>query len=127
MILAATLTSNGFARPLNDAANQQQQTIVFSLKQISIDLPSTLPATETEHRIDEFSSAVASITSCDDADQIAEQVHGHVIFNDHVALAELTPALQSTVLNTYVGRATPVFGTRWDGVRVLVVCDRRIE
>lgn len=126
VLVATSLVSSGVAR-LSANAAQPELTVVFSLKQISIDLPSTLSAAEADRRIDEFSYLVESITSCDDAEQIAERIGGHVISNDHVVNEELPPTLQSTVLNTVIGRATPVFGERWDGVRVLIVCDRRTE
>ena len=61
---------------------------------------------------------------CGGAEALAESFGGNVVANDQVRLGDLPPQLQQIMEPMQIGQSTPPFGTREDGIRVLVLCGR---
>ena len=97
---------------------------VLSLMQVSLDFPAGLPEAEAALRAQQFSSTVASINGCGDAEAKAATIGADVISNDDIAVRALPDALQNIMLELNVGEATPPFGDLQQGVRVLILCGR---
>lgn len=97
---------------------------VLSLRQIAVGFPASMPEAEAKARVEQFSSAVRSMQGCGQAEQVAKQFSGEMVDNDQVRIRDLPPQLQEIMINLQVGQATPAFGSRGEGVRVLIVCGR---
>ena len=97
---------------------------VLSLMQVSLDFPAGLPEAEAALRAQQFSTTVASINGCGDAEAKAATIGADVISNDDIAVRALPDALQNIMLELNVGEATPPFGDLQQGVRVLILCGR---
>ncbi|MEO5707958.1 MAG: peptidylprolyl isomerase [Alteraurantiacibacter sp.] len=97
---------------------------VLSLKQISIEFASGTPESEAQLKAEQFSTAVAAMNGCGDADARAAALGATVQSNDQMSARDLPEALQNLVLQMNVGEATPPFGDLQSGVRVLMLCGR---
>jgi len=97
---------------------------VLSLKQISLDFPSTMGQADRAKLVEKFNAAVTSIKGCGDAESAAEALGASVVANDQVRVRTLPDALQRLMLDLNVGQATPAFGSLEEGVRVLLLCGR---
>ncbi len=97
---------------------------VLSLKQLTITWPPDLDAAAQKARVAAFTAVTRTITDCRSADVVAAQEHAAVVDNNAVPVASLPEGLQTVLMATPVGKATPVFGNAAQGMRVLVVCAR---
>ena len=98
----------------------------LSLKQISL----TFPAGTTDTRATELASNFAQVTQriagCGQAEEVAATLGADVISRDQIAMRELPPQLQATLGQLQIGQVTPPFGSREQGVSVLVLCGRDV-
>ena len=97
---------------------------VLSLRQISIDFPPELTQEQAEAKVNEFSTFVASLRGCADADRAREVLGATVVTNDQITAGSLPDQLRNIIVNLQVGQTTPPFGSAQDGVRVLMLCGR---
>ena len=97
---------------------------VLDLKQISIGFQPGTTEAQASTRLEAFTTALAGMRGCGDAERVASEVGGEVVSNAGMRVAQLPQQLQSTILELQVGQATPPFGSLEDGVRVLLLCGR---
>lgn len=97
---------------------------LLSLRQISISFPSTLSAADAQSRATAFGQATQTMGGCGNVDSVAAKFSGEIVDNDQIKVRDLPPALQDMLLGLQIGQATPPFGSKEEGVRVLVLCGR---
>ncbi len=99
---------------------------IMTLRQLSITFPKDLNEAQAKARFDGFAAATKSMGGCGGSENIAKQFNGEIVDSERAALRELQipAALQSILLGLQVGQATPPFGSREEGARVLIVCGR---
>lgn len=98
---------------------------VLSLKQISMALPAGLSEAEANAKVEEFRTFVQSLGGCSDVDAAGAEFGATVVSNPEIQVRQLPEQLQGIMLGLQVGQTTPPFGAAEDGVRVLMVCDRK--
>jgi peptidyl-prolyl cis-trans isomerase SurA len=96
----------------------------LSLRQVSIAIPETATDAQAASTASAFAEAAKSIKGCGDVDAVAKSQGAEVVDNDQVRVRELPGPLQEMLLSLQIGQSTPPFGSRADGVRVLVLCGR---
>lgn len=96
----------------------------LNLRQMSVRFAPTMSETEATARAETFSKATQAMGGCGKVDEVAKAQGAEVVDNDAVKVRDLPAPLQDMLLKLSVGQATPVFGSRADGVRVLVLCGR---
>jgi peptidyl-prolyl cis-trans isomerase SurA len=97
---------------------------LLSLKQISIEFPegtSEAKATEIAGR---FADETRKIAGCGMADSVAAKLGASVVARDNIELRALPAPLVATLVNLQIGQTTQPFGSRSEGVSVLVLCGR---
>ncbi len=97
---------------------------VLSLRQIAVGFPAGTTDEQAKVFSAQFGEAASKMGGCGNADALATQFKGEVVDNDQVRIRDLPPPLQEVVMRMQVGEATPAFGSRQEGVRVLVLCGR---
>ncbi len=97
---------------------------VLNLRQMSVKFTPGTSEPVAAARAEAFSKATQTMGGCGKVDAVARQVGAEVVDNDAVKVRDLPPALQDMLLKLSVGQATPPFGSKADGVRVLVLCGR---
>ncbi len=97
---------------------------ILAVKQITIPLDSNATQKTTEALVSRIQTATAAMGGCGGAEGVAETFGGSVVSNDQVRLGSLPPQLQQIMEPMQIGQATPPFGSRDDGLRVLVLCGR---
>ena len=97
---------------------------LLSLKQISIGFPAGITPAVAAAKVAQFSSFVAGLRGCADADAGAAAIGADVVSNDQIKAANLPEQLRAILLNLQIGQATPPFGGIQEGVRVLMLCGR---
>ena len=75
-------------------------------------------------RAEAFAKATQNMGGCGKVDEVAKAQSAEVVDNDAVKVRDLPAPWQEMLLKLSVGQATPVFGSREDGIRVLVLCGR---
>lgn len=98
---------------------------LLSLKQVSISFPPTMSDADFDARVSAFNDAMSQVTSCELADAAAEKLGGQVVPNNSIRARALPPQLQSILLEMQPGQSTPAFGSKEEGVRVLVLCGKQ--
>jgi peptidyl-prolyl cis-trans isomerase SurA len=97
---------------------------VLSLKQISLAFaPGTTPTQATELAAS-FTTRTRSIAGCGQAEEVAATLGADVLSRDQISMRDLPPPLQALLADLQVGQVTPPFGSREQGVSVLVLCGR---
>ena len=98
--------------------------VTLALKQISITFKPGSDEKAAGELVKALQVKTQAMGGCGRADDVGREIGADVVANDAVQLKNLPPALQSMMRNMRVGEATPPFGSRKDGVRVLVLCGR---
>ncbi|WP_448657804.1 peptidylprolyl isomerase [Sphingomonas sp. CJ99] len=96
----------------------------LSLRQMTLRFPTGLSEAQGNAKVAEFAEATRALKGCGNANEVAKSLGAEIVDNDAVVIRSLPPQLQEIMVNLNVGEATPPFGTREDGVRVLIVCGR---
>ncbi|WP_438726187.1 peptidylprolyl isomerase [Parasphingorhabdus sp. DH2-15] len=96
----------------------------LNLKQLAISFPDGTSEAQATQIASGFSSAIATIRGCGDADRIAAELGATVTSNDGILVKDLPPQLQQTMLTLSIGEASQPFGSVEQGVRTLVLCGR---
>jgi peptidyl-prolyl cis-trans isomerase SurA len=97
---------------------------LLSLRQLAIRFPDGLSESQAAARTAEFATATRAIQGCGAAQEVAQKLGAEVVDNDQIKVRDLPLQLQELMINLQIGQATPPFGSRTDGVRVLVLCGR---
>ena len=97
---------------------------VLSLRQMSMKFPSGASEADATAKAELFAKATRSMGGCGKVDEVAKTMGAEVVDNDAVKVRDLPPPLQEMLLKLSIGEATPPFGSRAEGVRVLVMCGR---
>ncbi len=97
---------------------------VLSLKQISLKFPDGLSEADAQGKLASFTTAVAGMRGCGDAELGAAAIGAEVAANDGIVLRSLPEQLQPLLAELQVGQTTPPFGSAKDGVSVLMLCGR---
>ncbi len=98
--------------------------VTLALKQISITFKPDTDEKAAGEMVKTLQVKTQAMGGCGRADDVGREIGADVVANDAVQLKNLPAALQSMMRNMRVGEATPPFGSRKDGVRVLVLCGR---
>ncbi|MEP2734725.1 MAG: peptidylprolyl isomerase [Erythrobacter sp.] len=97
---------------------------MLSLKQVSISFPAGTTEAAAASKVETFTTGVAAMRGCGDAEAAAAGFGASVVTNDGIRARSLPEQLQQLVLGLQVGQSTPPFGSIQDGVRVLMLCGR---
>lgn len=97
---------------------------VLSLKQIAVDFPPDIDEARAKKIALAVNEKTRNMGGCGRAEAVAKELGGQVAVNDRVRLSDLPDSLRTVVADLKVGEATPPFGSREEGVRVLVLCGR---
>jgi peptidyl-prolyl cis-trans isomerase SurA len=96
----------------------------LNLRQMSMKFSPASTEAEATAKAESFAKATQSMGGCGKVDEIARAQGAEVVDNDAVKVRDLPAPLQEMLLKLSVGQATPPFGSKADGVRVLVLCGR---
>ena len=96
----------------------------LNLRQMSLKFPPDIKDANATIKAEAFAKATQSMGGCGKVDEVARGQGAEVVDNDAVKVRDLPAALQEMILKLSVGQATPPFGSKTDGVRVLVLCGR---
>lgn len=97
---------------------------VLNLKQLAFDFRGGTTETEAAASIKKLKEATVGLGGCGNVEKAAKAIGAEASSNDALKLKEMPPQLQSLVKSMRVGESTPPFGSRAEGVRVLVLCGR---
>ena len=97
---------------------------VLSLKQITINFPADINDTKAAELVKTMQDKTQNMGGCGRADEVGRSIGADVVQNDSVKVRDLPPALQTMMQTMQIGQATPPFGSKAEGVRVLVLCGR---
>jgi peptidyl-prolyl cis-trans isomerase SurA len=97
---------------------------VLSLKQIAYAFPAGIVDSDVQAKVAEFTQATTGMGGCGGVDVAAAKLKAEVVNRDQIVVRDLPPQLQDMMLQLQVGQSSPPFGTKADGVRVLVMCGR---
>ncbi|MEY2926211.1 MAG: hypothetical protein RL367_688 [Pseudomonadota bacterium] len=97
---------------------------VLSLKQIAYAFPAGIVDSDVQAKVAEFTQATTGMGGCGGGDIAAAKLKAEVVNRDQIVVRDLPPQLQDMMLQLQVGQSSPPFGTKADGVRVLVMCGR---
>ncbi len=97
---------------------------VLSLRQMAMTFPAGMSSGDAQAKATEFGKATQGMGGCGKVDEVASGVGAEVVDNDQVRVRDLPGPLQEILLKLQVGEATPPFGSKEEGVRVLVLCGR---
>lgn len=98
----------------------------LSLKELSLAMPQDASEAAREALAGSFIEQMQAVTSCEQADIVAESLGAATVENPQVALRDLPPAFQQILLNLQAGQMTPPFGDLADSVRMIMVCGRQM-
>ncbi len=96
----------------------------LNLRQMSVRFAANVTEADATARAEAFAKATQSMGGCGKVDEVAKAQGAEVVDNDAVKVRDLPAALQDMLLKLSVGQATQPFGSRADGIRVLVLCGR---
>lgn len=97
---------------------------VLSLKQLAFSFTPGISDSDVQAKVAAFKAATDTMGGCGGASGVAEKLKADIVDRDQIVVRDLPPALQEMMLQLQVGQSTPPFGTKEDGVRVLVMCGR---
>ena len=104
------------------AANPNDATL--SMKQIGFDFGTGANEADAAEAVRKLQTATRGMGGCGRAEEVAKSIGAEASTNDQLKLRDMPEALQKIVKDMRIGEATPPFGSRSDGVRVLVLCGR---
>ncbi len=96
----------------------------LNLRQMSVKFSPTMSEADATARAEAFAKATQTMGGCGKVDEVAKAQSAEVVDNDAVKVRDLPAPLQEMLLKLSVGQATPVFGSKAEGIRVLVLCGR---
>ena len=96
----------------------------LNLRQMSVKFSPVITEAEATAKAEAFSKATQAMGGCGKVDEVAKTLGAEVVDNDAVKVRDLPAPLQEMLLKLSVGQATPAFGSKADGIRVLVLCGR---
>ena len=97
---------------------------VLSLKQMSITFPAGLNEAKAAEIVRNVQARTQSMGGCGRVEAVGRELGADVVQNDQVRIRDLPAPLQTMMQNLQIGQATPPFGSRGEGIRVLVLCGR---
>ena len=97
---------------------------MLNLRQMSLKFAQNLGDAEATAKAEVMARATQTMGGCGKVDEVAKAMGAEVVDNDRVKVRDLPAALQDMLLKLSVGQATAPFGSKADGVRVLVLCGR---
>lgn len=97
---------------------------VLSLKQITINFPADINESKAAALVKDMQEKTQNMGGCGRADEVGRGLGADVVQNDSVKIRDLPAPLQSMMTALQIGQATPPFGSKNEGVRVLVLCGR---
>jgi peptidyl-prolyl cis-trans isomerase SurA len=97
---------------------------VLSVKQITLPFADGTTDVKARTMVETLQQRTQAMGGCGGAETVATDLGGTVVANDQVRLGDLPPQLQAVMENLQVGQSTPPFGSRNEGIRVLVLCGR---
>ena len=96
----------------------------LNLRQMSLAFAANTSESQATAKAEAFARATQNMGGCGKVEEVAKTLGAEVVDNDAVRVRDLPAALQDMILKLSVGQATAPFGSRTDGVRVLVLCGR---
>ena len=96
----------------------------LNLRQMSLAFAANTSESQATAKAEAFARATQNMGGCGKVEEVAKTLGAEVVDNDAVRVRDLPAALQDMILKFSVGQATTPFGSRTDGVRVLVLCGR---
>lgn len=97
---------------------------LLSLKQLSLEFPAGTTQESATELAAQFATATRTIAGCGAADAVAQRLGASVVSRDNIAMRQLPPPLQATLMTLQVGQTTQPFGSANEGISVLVLCGR---
>lgn len=97
---------------------------LLSLKQLSLEFPAGTTQESATELAAQFATATRTIAGCGAADAVAQRLGASVVSRDNIAMRQLPPPLQATLMTLQVGQTTQPFGSASEGISVLVLCGR---
>ena len=97
---------------------------LLSLRQMAMTFPAAMSPADAQAKAGEFAKSTQNMGGCGKVDAVATTIGAEVVDNDQVRVRDLPVPLQEMLLKLQVGEATPPFGSKEEGVRVLVLCGR---
>lgn len=133
-----TMTKNEYSEPLRTATGitilhlidkrgalvGDPDDVVLALKQLSVAFKPDMAEKDAGELVKAIQTKTQSMGGCGGVDAVGKELGADVVANDAIKLNQLPVTLQSMMRNMRVGEATPPFGSRKEGVRVLVLCGR---
>ena len=96
----------------------------LNLRQMSLAFAANTTEAQATAKAETFARATQNMGGCGKVEEVAKTLGAEVVDNDAVRVRDLPAALQDMILKLSIGQATTPFGSRADGVRVLVLCGR---
>jgi peptidyl-prolyl cis-trans isomerase SurA len=96
----------------------------LNLRQMSVAFAHNTTEAEATARAEALARATQAMAGCGKVDEVAKSMGAEVVDNDAVRVRDLPAPLQDMLLKLNVGQATQPFGSKAEGVRVLVLCGR---
>ena len=96
----------------------------LSLKQLSIEFKGAVNEGAAAAAVAKMQEAGRTMGGCGGADKAAKAIGAEISTNDQLRLKDMPEALRAIVGKLRVGETTPPFGSRSEGIRMLVLCGR---
>ena len=96
----------------------------LSLKQLSIEFKGAMNEGAAAAAVAKMQEAGRTMGGCGGADKAAKAIGAEISTNDQLRLKDMPEALRAIVGKLRVGETTPPFGSRSEGIRMLVLCGR---
>lgn len=96
----------------------------LNLRQMSVRFSPTSTEADATAKAEAFAKATQAMGGCGKVDEVAKAIGADVVDNDAVKVRDLPAPLQEMLLKLSIGQSTQPFGSKADGVRVLVLCGR---
>ena len=96
----------------------------LNLRQMSVRFAPNIAEADATAKAEAFAKATQTMGGCGKVDAVAKEIGAEVVDNDAVKVRDLPAPLQEMLLKLSVGQATQPFGSKADGIRVLVLCGR---
>ena len=97
---------------------------VLSLKQLSVNFPADMSEAKAAEVVRTVQAKTQAMGGCGRVEEVGRELGAEVVQNDQIKIRDLPAPLQTMMQSLSVGQATPPFGSRGEGVRVLVLCGR---
>lgn len=136
--IVALMTPSSVSEPVRVAGGIQMVALVdkrrvlvadagdatLSLKQLSIEFKGAVNEGAATAAVAKMQGAGRKMGGCGGADKAAKAIGAELSTNDQLRLKDMPQALRQIVGKLRVGETTPPFGSRSEGIRMLVLCGR---